>query len=193
MISRTDRLQKCFRDNHVPVVHNNFVEFIDELLREARSDARQNGYKATFHANPKLVYDTVISTYTDIARHKTFHFDNPRDAKSDAVKRAAYFTKWIIRFRPIQVVLKETLSDPLQENEAPMFLNEYLAIEWAIGCIAIDAGLSGLKLRNEARTNLLYDLHFRELGEDGLLAVYRVMSDLAKAKLPNPMIEFPVT
>lgn len=192
MTHRGSRIEEFFEANHVPEVHHRFTEFIEELVGEARLDARRARYKAAFHINPKLVYDTVISTYIDIARHKQFHFEDPKSTKSDAVKRAAYFSKWITRFRPIQVVSRETLSDPPQENEALLLLNELLAIEWSVCCIAADAKLPDLKLKRKTRVNLLYDLHFRELNVDGLLAVYQMISDLAKAKQPNPVVEFPV-
>lgn len=189
--SMDDRLAPFFEANHVPEVHQYFSAFIEELVGEARLDARKAHYNATFHINRKLVYDIVISTYIDIARHKEFHFDNPRTKKSDAVKRAAYFTKWIVRFRPIQILLKESVSDPNTENDAPVLLNELLAMEWGICCIAQDAGLSDLMLKRKSRTNLLYDLHFRDLNVDGLLAMYQLISDIAKTGQENPVLEFP--
>lgn len=187
-----DRIARYFAANHVPEVHRYFSQFIEELVEEARSDARRSHYKAVFHINPKLVFDVIVSTYIDIARHKEFHFDDPRAKKSDAVKRAAYFTKWIVRFRPIQILSKESVSDPNPDNEAPLLLNELLAMEWSICCIAQDASLSNLMLKRKARTNLLYDLHFRDLNVDGLLALYQMISDVTKAKEPNPLVEFPV-
>jgi len=50
--------------------------------------------------DPFVLLSVAKSALDDIWRYKSYHL---RDAKtlSDSIKRAAYFTKWIIKSRPI--------------------------------------------------------------------------------------------
>jgi hypothetical protein len=59
------------------------------------------------HANLEFYFDeiillnVVVATYDDIDRYKSYHLRNSGNSKSDVVKRAAYFTKWTTKLRPI--------------------------------------------------------------------------------------------
>ena len=80
--------------------------------------------------DPIVVINIAQSAMDDIWRYKVYHLRDP-DKKSDAVKRAAYFTKWIVRFRPIHVIrpLKSSgfLASFKKDNKTLM-LNEGFAI-----------------------------------------------------------------
>lgn len=190
--SREDALTKIIGARALKAAHAAFYRAAYDLVETAKRYVDEEKRRVDFHICPKLIYETVISTYYDIARHKAFHFPDPVKNKSDAVKRAAYFAKWILKFRPITVIDHETVDDPPARNEALMLLNEHLALEWGLVCIAKEQGLVDLYFTKKVRMDMLYYFHFRELTTDGFLSIFQLVNDLACAGQPNPIIEFPV-
>jgi hypothetical protein len=73
----------------------------------------QNKYHdLKFFLDPGLLLVVVQSTYIDVARYKTFHFDDPIRQKLGAIKRAGYLTKWVARVKPIYPVWPTPTIDP---------------------------------------------------------------------------------
>ncbi len=167
-------------------VHHTFFAAAEEIAAAAKRVAQSQKVDCELYVSPRLVYKTVTSAHFDIARYKLFHLKHPTKEKSGAVKRAAYFTKWIVRFRPI-LFLDRSLTDLLPELQ---FLNEHLAIQWSTTCIAKELGLQGIRLRRKTLSEFLYDLHFREVSTDGLLAFYQIVADLGESQGNNPIVEF---
>lgn len=131
----------------------------------------------------------AIAAYDDIDRYKSYHLRNkrPQDrARSDVVKRAAYFTKWIVKLRPIMTVRSEKLK--ISEDVSPL-VNESIAIGYAITLIKAECG-KYFRLTDKAYFELQYDLHFRPMGEDALVAAYQIIVDLVKAGTDNAIVVF---
>jgi hypothetical protein len=144
-----------------------------------------------FDVNPTIALDVTVATYDDIDRYKSYHLRNTqaKNPKSDAVKRAAYFAKWTSKFRPIFYTPNgPPIHDP---KSLALLANETLAAAYAIDLIGEELDKS-LKLSNKAYHDLLYDLHFRDMSDSALLALFQVYWDLASSGKPNPVIEVAV-
>jgi hypothetical protein len=76
-------------------------------------------------------------------------------------------------------------------DDAGLMMNEILAVAWAIELINSDLGAK-IKLSRKSHSEFLYDLHYRAIGEDALLALFQMILDLARGKKENPVIEFGV-
>jgi hypothetical protein len=128
-----------------------------------------------------VALNVVQSAYDDIKRYKMYHLEDFQKNKSDAAKRAAYFTKWILKLRPIMVNHDRSyLAAAEKTKDRSLFLNEFLAISWGLDNLAAEQGIQGIRLRRRALANILYDFHFREINGDGLIALFLLLSDLAK-------------
>jgi hypothetical protein len=176
--------------------HNCFHAFVIETANCAQECATKEWKRnVTVTASPKLIYETFISAYSDIARYKQFHFEHPQLLKSDAVKRAAYFAKWVVQFRPILVLDHEKPDDPSPDHDPVAFINEDMALQWGLLCIAQDHGIGDLYLRRKVHLDFLYYLHFREIAADGWLAIFQLLHDVAGARIDvdNPLLELPLT
>jgi hypothetical protein len=115
------------------------------------------------------LYLAMKSAYDDIERYKLYHLENPAVQKSNCVKRAAYFVKWMVKCVPIRSRRfgTEVFNEP---QLAPYLANTHFAIS-LIGQ-HLEAELKvAFKFSPEKRYKLAYDLIFRELGSDGLLAL----------------------
>lgn len=192
MAPKQDGVEELFPENHVQDVFVHFSGCASAILKSAKGYAEKYGYRVALDINRRLLYLTVVSAYYDIARYKTFHFAGDHTKKSDGVKRAAYFTKWTIRFRPIQCVFLDDIADADIESAWVLMLNEHLALEWGSQCLANDGGLPGIRLSGKFRNDLLYTLHYREMNVDGLLSIYQMLSDTIKSKQKSPLFEIPM-
>lgn len=130
-------------------------------------------------------YDVFVSAYIDIDRYKKHHLKEPDQQRSDGVKRAAYFVKWLTRLRPFYVVRPNFKP----ENPDPsLWLNELFAIEYGFHQISHDATNKQSKrvtwVLNDEQDNFefLYDLHYRQLSEDALLAFFQMHAYMANGK-----------
>lgn len=172
--------------------HNCFYALVVECASIAQKYAQKTYRNVEIYASPKIIHETFMSAYIDIARYKQFHLEDPKVEKSDAVKRAAYFTKWIVRFRPLLIIDREQVGDSSPDYDPLIFLNEDLALQWGLLCIAQDNQLTDLFLRKKVHADFLYYLHFREISADGWLSTYQLLDDIANARNDNPLIEFPL-
>src|SRR5664279_6318659 len=60
--------------------------------------ARHPTWKLTF--DPLVMANVAVSAMDDIWRWKVYHLKDSNKL-SDAIKRAAFFTKWILKLKPI--------------------------------------------------------------------------------------------
>lgn len=172
--------------------HHCFHALAVECADAATKFAQRANRTVQVLPSPKIIYEIAVSAYFDIARYKHFHFKDPKNEKSDAVKRAAYFTKWILRLRPLMVIDNERLEDPSPKDDLLAFINEDLAIQWSILSIAQDFSRKDLFLRTQFHADFLYYLRMRELTTDGLLMAYEFLHKSASAGMDNVFMEFPV-
>lgn len=137
--------------------------------------------KVIFGVDYQALHHVHISTYLDIVRYKQFHLPEPDTARSDAIKRAAYFTKWLLKFRPLFAQGDNRLinSTAQLQNDA-VFLNEDFAYLVAESHLSMELGTQFPKILPLRYERLLYDFHFRNFPEDALLAMYQNLFDLAK-------------
>jgi hypothetical protein len=190
MQSNTKKVEEMFAEQHVQNVFISLSQAANKICKVASVMAKKEGYQISLVVDRRILYKTVVSAYYDIARHKQFHFSGDHSKRSDGVKRAAYFTKWIVRFRPILCVFKDRVDDPEISNPWIMMLNEHLALEWSTFCVANDFSVGSFSIKEKFRNDLLYELHYREMNTDGLLAIYQMLSDTIRSGMQNPHCEF---
>lgn len=137
------------------------------------------------HPTWRLGFDHLVllnvaqSALDDIWRYKIYHLRS-QNKRSDAVKRAAFFTKWITRFRPLyfQRILPAGDADSVKpdadvdKQDTSLFINEGFAIHVSLVTLATDLDTDKIHLDPEYFANLLYDLHYRNITEDALLHIY---------------------
>jgi hypothetical protein len=131
--------------------------------------------------DPRLLYLATISAYIDIERYKTYHLEKPYKHRSDAIKRAAYLTKWIARFSPIQAQLEsdDLHPDHFKPNARPALASIIFSIQVSMDHISIDC-MKRTFLEADPTMELAYDLLYRKVNEDTLLATYQKIVHLAK-------------
>jgi len=173
--------------------HHCFHAMVVECADAATKFAKRTNRPVEVWASPKIIYEISVSAYIDIARYKHFHFKDPKNEKSDAVKRAAYFTKWILRLRPLMVIDKERLEDLSPEDDLLALINEDLAVQWSLLSIAQDFSRKDLFLKTQFHSDFLYYLRMREITTDGLLMAYEFLHMSASGGTDNVFMEFPVT
>lgn len=115
------------------------------------------------------LYMIVISTYDDIARYKYYHLSNPYEERSNPIKRAAYLTKWISRFKPWHVVSGN-------DSAETYLVNEVFAITVAVVNLNVHTDRD-FWLSVEKEYELVYDLMYRSLSDDALLILYKTIVD----------------
>lgn len=142
------------------------------------------------HPEWRLRFDHLVmlnvaqSVMDDIWRYKSYHLRDP-DKRSDAVKRAAYLTKWIIKFRPIYVARILSANDSeaaFDKKDRTLMVNEGFAIYVSLTTIATEINVEKIHLDPDFFANFLYDLHYRSCTEDALLAMYDVVRNAAKGE-----------
>jgi hypothetical protein len=115
----------------------------------------------------------LVSTYDDIARYKNYHFENPILQKSDAIKRAAFYTRWITHFRPFYVSRSKTSSGrTIDRKDSTVIVNEEFSIGWALANLSVDLKKKKLNVSLEEWESMLYDLKFRTLSAESLMHIY---------------------
>ncbi len=145
-------------------------------------------FKANFglelELDPRLLYIATISAYDDIERYKAYHLAKPYSDRSDAVKRAAYLTKWISKLAPFQTSFDtETLRKQISQDEMDVDARPALAsILFSIMVAMVHISIVCKKdvwLTADAEFRLAYDLLYRRVNEDALLATYQKIVDIA--------------
>jgi hypothetical protein len=134
--------------------------------------------------DPAILYVVVVSTYHDIARYKLYHLDDPLNELSDAVKRAAYFTKWLVRLRPISGVRGREGKSSFHDDDAIVLMNEGFAIAWALANLSADFYQKQMRLTDEKWSDMLYELVFRDISADALLSLYQTYVEIAEGRYP---------
>lgn len=132
-----------------------------------------DAFKTKVFVNAPALFVAVKSAYDDIERYKLYHLDDPENQKSNAVKRVAYLTKWIVKARPIQYPADGDLQDVI-----PYIANAAFAIYLARTLIASELDQEFF-FTEEKETELVYDLTYREMTGDGLLAIFQMIYDQA--------------
>jgi len=157
-----------------------------KLLVVAQSfrDAYSARFSIPMEIDPRLLFVATISAYDDIERYKAYHLETPYSTRSNGVKRAAYLTKWLARFRPFQSVFDPKKSD-LESLMKPELITPRIAlanIKFSISVAEYTLGFEckkHIKLTPEAEYQLTYDLLYRRITEDALLAKYQMILDIA--------------
>ena len=142
-------------------------------------------YGIEIEMDPRLLYVATISAYDDIERYKAYHLEKPYRDRSDAVKRSAFLTKWISKLSPFQTkfdfadIGEKIASGDLDVDARPALANVLFSIMVAMGHISIDCK-KRTWLSPEAEFHLSYDLLYRRVNEDALLATYQKIVDLVR-------------
>lgn len=132
------------------------------------------------------LYLTARSALIDIDRYKHYHLRvrpggksvSDEDNKlSDCVKRAAFFTKWICKLKPIVSSAPLPLSgEMINTNLGNYFIlaNTGFAKCAAENFLADDPSVpDGLRLSSQLSAELNYILTYREMNADGLLLFFQ--------------------
>lgn len=148
-----------------------------------RCDAYVKAFNDTHHCRLSIDHLALLnvaqSTLDDIWRYKAYHLKD-KNKRSDAIKRAAYLTKWFMRLRPIYHQRILPADDPsgvdpntlLDKQDITLLANEAVAIHISLVTLSSDIKVNEIRLDGEYFANLLYDLHYREMPEDALLHIY---------------------
>ena len=138
------------------------------------------------HASSKLRFDHLVmanvakSAMDDIWRYKAYHQRN-RDKKSNAVKRAAYFTKWITRLRPIYFNRPgPDEGQGFDHQDTSLLLNEGFALHFSFTTIAGELKRESLFPEPEFMVDLMYDLRYRGLSGNALMTVFEMIYSAAE-------------
>jgi hypothetical protein len=189
MTDKANTIEEFFPAGHQ---EETFIWFANAATRIAEAATKNLGPasgRAKVVVDRRTLYKVVTSALYDIVRYKHFHFSGDHTKKSDAVKRAAFFTKWIIRFKPITLLTEdEDLSDDVIDTWL-LTLNEHLAVQWACQCIAKDHALRLVSLNAKFRSELIYELNYRDLNADGLISIFQMISDTIKSNMSSPHFE----
>lgn len=118
--------------------------------------------------DPRLIYLATISAFDDIERYKAYHLEKPYRDRSDAVKRSAFLTKWIVKIAPYQTIYAHG-DDP--RDVKPALANILFAIALATVNIAIDT--KDFRVSDQTAHDLCYDLLYRRIDEDALLSTFQ--------------------
>ena len=134
--------------------------------------------------DPLVLINVAHSAMDDIWRYKVYHLKD-KSRRSDAVKRSAYFTKWIIRFRPIycpRPLSAKMFQQSFDKQDSTLLINEAFALDFALTFLATEANVELITLSKGTMASLLYDLHYRNLSDDALMQIYQMIRLRAQGK-----------
>ncbi len=135
--------------------------------------------------DPFAILSVAKSALDDIWRYKSYHLRDPQKL-SDGIKRAAYFTKWIIKSRPIyfsRFASDDAIEDKsFDQDGRSLMINEAFAIVFSLITLATELGVRKIYLDEDFHSNLIYDLHYRNISTDALLAIYEIIRNAASDK-----------
>jgi hypothetical protein len=136
-------------------------------------------YNVNVTINVARLYMTIVSTYDDIERYKKYHLNDPHSERSDAVKRAAYLTKWIARFKPLNADRGDIAFGDIAtaSQDGSDLVNEFFAVSIAIANLNLHTDRDFF-LSDKKNHELVYDLIYRTLSEDALLLFYQTIVDI---------------
>lgn len=166
--------------------------FVNLYLAAQKYQAKfSKKFDVALQIDPRLLYITTISAFDDIERYKAYHLERPYRDRSDAVKRSAFLTKWLCKIGAFQTrfdleeLTFEQILDPKNLNAKAALANITFAIKVSLAHITIDCKKTRVALSTEAEFHLSYDLLYRRVNEDALLATYQKVMDLAR---DNPIV-----
>jgi hypothetical protein len=148
-------------------------------LAEQYKPGYEQEHGVALRLNVASLYLTVVSTYDDIARYKSYHLADPHRDRSDAIKRAAYLTKWIVRFKPWAIERNQTTTEDVARasQDGADLINELFAISVAILHLN-EMSDKDFFLSPEKYHEVVYDLVYRTLSDDALMLFYQTLIDL---------------
>jgi hypothetical protein len=137
--------------------------------------------------DPVIMMSVSASAMDDIWRWKLYHLRaSGGTVLSDAVKRATFFTKWIVKFRPIYFVNRSVVAgdfvSSFDKGDSTLLINEHFAIHVSLATLAIKAGKPNIILQAETMAAFLYDPHYRNINADALMIWYRLLAMIAEQK-----------
>jgi hypothetical protein len=156
-------LQRCFD------LHASFEVF--KATYEAKTTA-----KVSLGIDPAVLYLAVKSYFDDITRFKRYHLSDPPVEKADSVKQSAFMVKWLTRMKPIFVLRKHDFARgtlAVDPNDESALINEAFAL-------SIGFEYLGIYLTKAKYKEILYDLSYRRLTDDGLLLFFQTLKDIEK-------------
>jgi hypothetical protein len=173
-----DRPPRIFTEEELLARFFNLYKTAEKFAKRFNTD-----FGEVLEVDPRLLYISVISAFDDIERYKSYHLEKPFRDRSDAVKRTAYLTKWLVKLSPFQIrfdsdiVMTEGRFDSTKINAKPALANILFAIMVAMTHISIECQKRAV-LSTDAEFNLAYDLLYRRVNEDGLIAKYQKFMDI---------------
>lgn len=166
-----DRPPPIFSDQEI---EDRFLNLYKTAERYKKGIEGRLGVKLVI--DPRLVYLVTISAFDDIERYKAYHLEKPYKDRSDAIKRSAFLTKWIVKISPFQTYYQDG-EDPRDIRAA--LANSLFAIAVSTVNIAIDAKRD-FKISSVCAHELCYDLLYRRIDEDALLSLFQKILHLLK-------------
>jgi len=147
-------------------------------LAESFKASYERDLSVTASLNLAKLYLIIISTYDDITRYKFYHLSNPYEERSDAIKRAAYLTKWITRFKPLNIERGEQDPEKLADisQDGADLINEFFGLSVAIANLNLHSDRD-FDLSPEKTYEIVYDLVYRTLSDDALMLLYQTIVD----------------
>lgn len=156
------------------------VRFIDALrIAEGFLQVYNERYESDVRIDAAKLFVVARSAMDDVQRFKEYHLEGaPNEVRlSDAVKRAGYFTKWILRIRPLYEIVSH---DNFLANPSGIFYRPTLAANEEFS-IALSLFYLGEHVNLDLRFNadylydLMYNLLYRQITADGLMMLYNTI------------------
>ena len=137
-----------------------------------------DGLENPVEIDPALLYMVVVGTYDDISRYKAYHLSDPAHQRSNAIKRAAYATKWIMHFDPLIFPAMGHMSGEKKHSHDAL-ANAMFSIHFSLANLQQYTGVK-FDLSKKLQYDLMYDLVFRQLNSDSLILIYDMIADTAQ-------------
>ena len=162
MVKSTEDLREEQETNRFHTLISLFESFISQY---------DNIYHKSVYLNRELLYSVVKSHFDDIYRFK----DYSGSEWADCHKQAAYTIKWIMRFRPIQLLPDVTIDKYL------FYINSSFAI--FCGFTFLDLKVSET-ITEQLFKHLLYTTQYRSLSGRQLATLMYVLEQNARNEKP---------
>ena len=144
-------------------------DFIEERNRDPASRLK---------FDPLIIVNVAQSAMDDIWRFKVYHLEDHKKL-SDAIKRAAYFAKWIVRLRPVYFDRVGYDMDPTQTvspTDKSLMANELFAMHMAQVMISEHLEADYIHIAPPLLAIWLYDLRYRTMSEDALMSIFEMVA-----------------
>jgi len=159
------------------------LRFVDHW---ALADQYRHRLESEFNVKTDLqtrrLYLAIVSAYKDIERYKNFHLVDPFAQKSDAIKRVAYLSKWICRFKPLSVI-EDSSAEGYDATNANVdkitLINELFALQVAAIHLSVHVGRDFV-IGPEKAYEIAYEMLFRQVNEDSFMLVFQMIIDHLK-------------